>query len=77
MEMPLPLAIQALLAQIAVPALQHRQQQMALLFFVQGGGFGHGGKQNENFLGNRPLLQRISLPPGRPAGCFNSFGLAG
>jgi hypothetical protein len=43
--MTLALPVQALLAQIAVTAFQHRQEQVALLFFVKGGGVGHGGRK--------------------------------
>jgi hypothetical protein len=36
------LPIQALLTQVAVTAFQHRQQQVALLFFIERGGGNHG-----------------------------------
>ena len=40
-EMSLALAIQILLAQIAVPTLQNRGQQLQLVFFAQRGHFGN------------------------------------
>ena len=42
MEMTLALPVQALLAEIAMAAFQHRHQQVALLFFVESGDAGHG-----------------------------------